>query len=331
MDIRELGEADLDEVGVLAAKHPFWPNRGYASYGYDLAAQDAERALDDIRAVLTGSAEGIVLAAVDGERLAGVVHAGPQAYDTEHFGMPMQVVHTLLTATNGSGRSPLASALCRAVLDHYPGMTTARVDAGDVHALDGVQDAGYRVYNNVMTYVSDRTNRMPEPEGLALEHRVFDREHPIDLDPETKEALAVEASGLFPASRFHGDPRIPADRAHAFYERWVRQILDGGWADWMFMTFEDGQPVVFLAFRYQPGCGPGAEPSILGEAFGFVSRSRGTGGATASYPALLRAFPTTFLEYPTQVRITELLKMLPHASTFLRSTYVLHGWSERDV
>ncbi len=328
MEIRELTKGDLDEVQGLATKHPFWPNRGYASYGYDLAPHDAQRAVASIAESLSEPRGDVVLAAEDGGRLVGVVHAAPQVYDTEHFGLPMQVVHTLLTATNGSGRSPIASELCGAVLAAFPGMTTVRIDAGDVHALDGAQDARYRVYNNVMTYVSSHKDRLPEPPGgPLLEHRIYDHEHPVNLDPDTREELALEAGGLFNTSRFHGDPRLSPERCRSFYQRWVRQILDGKWADWLFMTFEDGQPVVFLGFRYQHGHGPGETPEILGDAFGFVSRSRGTGGATASYPALLRAFPSTFLEYPTQVRVTELLKMLPHAATFLRSSYVLHGWS----
>ena len=327
IEARSVVDADLGAVSEMLHSHQYWPRRGYAPYGYDLATRETQTAVRSFDEALDPASSVSAMVALEGSTVVGAATVDQLPFDSAHFGTPIREVTSFVCAWDDRRRSDVIDALMASIRTRQPGMTTLRIDAGDVHALHGAQAGGFRVLNTVMTYLSDGSRRPPSVDRSADVYRTFDRQNPPDLSTEQKERLTDEASTLFSASRFHGDPRIPAARADALYGHWARQVLEGEWADWTFTCFEDGDPVFLIAFRHPDGYDSESSPVILGEAFGFVSRERGVGIGGRVYSKILELMPSDFLEFPTQARVTPLLKFLPRAATFLSATYVLHGWA----
>lgn len=68
-----------------------------------------------------------------------------------------------------------------------------------------------------------------------------------EAEAEDHAAVLNIAGSCFRYSRFHLDPAIPRERAHAIKRAWVRSYLEGRRGEQLLVALADGQPVGFLA------------------------------------------------------------------------------------
>lgn len=326
-----LDSTQLNELAALVDAYPFTRHRGYRHFGRDLEPTERSHIKMAFDPALEAPGTRLALAAVRDSRLVGAALLNRSDFDTEHFDVEVCRLLHLTSADEPALRRAVASELCAAALQTVDGLVLLDIDSEDVHALAGAQEAGFRVYDAKLTYVTERPTEIRAPVDPRITVRCFDRENPPDLTSQQVDRMARESAAAFRQSHFHADPLLPDDRCDALYDTWARNILTGRWADWWVVAFDDQGPQGCVGLRYSPLFGADHEPSIIGDPFGFTTHPRGAGVGTAMLHVFTRDAPGDFVEDQTQVRTTPLLVAIPRVARFLRSHYTLHGWSRETA
>ena len=231
--VRTPDEAPL--AVAIAARYPFKPYRHHRvwSRARQLAIQQAE-----LERTL-GVAGAVAVATQSGDAGAVIV-SRPLAWDSDFFGVPMGRIDGVFSDDTMPGDA-LAEGVGLA-LTHLRAQgvrhVTAKLDAADVRAVTLLEEAGFRLFDALVTFYT-HPHRDEPPIVREVGHvRWYE-----PGDEAQVLALTAEAYRGF-RGRFHLDPHLPADRADAFYVEWAQQCCAGRMADRMVVA-DDGQGHIY--------------------------------------------------------------------------------------
>ena len=136
-------------------------------------------------------------------------------------------------------RPPLPPApQLAAALAHLSGeaFCFAKVPEGDGASSAALEGCGFR---QVDTQVTLERAAAPAPVATRAQVR--------RAEPRDREAVLDIAGSCFRFSRFHQDPRIGLQAAHAVKRAWAANCLDGKRGEEVLVALDDGRPTGFLA------------------------------------------------------------------------------------
>jgi hypothetical protein len=271
--LRRLTPAELTVVEPLVVAYPFKTYRNYRVFPRKTQTAVMLREIAETLA----HADGIVVHLASGARHALAV-ARRLTWDTTFFGVAMARIEYLVAADAHDAREVLATTLeeLRAAgVVHV----SARVDVADIATLSVLEEAGFRVMDALVTYI---TRPRKDPPHAVREVGTI-REFRTDDGPQLV-AIAEEAYRDF-RGRFHLDPHIPNDRCDAFYREWATQSIAMTMADRILVSEGTGDQLLgFLAFRRRE---PVSEVSGIPVFGGGLGACRAD--APGAYAGLIRA------------------------------------------
>lgn len=119
-----------------------------------------------------------------------------------------------------------------------PVFAYAKVDTGDVASLWALNEHGFRVVDAALTL-----------EGSA---RIDASGNNLRLaGPDDRDPVGAIAASSFRYSRFHIDPLIPLEMAHALKAEWATNFFKGTRGDGMVVAERDGRVVGFTQLMWQ--------------------------------------------------------------------------------
>ena len=269
-----------------------------------------------------------------GDSLAAVVGGGSSeavavcrtlAWDSEWFGVPMARLDYILRSED-AGRETLSEAVA-AALDHCrtAGVkhVTARLDVADTDGIAVVEDHGFRLMDNLATYLYHPKQPTPPPVKMVGTVRPFTAADTDEVIEITREAY----SGF--RGRFHLDPHLPSDRADEMYIEWARKCCTGERAGRVFVAEDSkGRLIGWLGMRLVEPVSSVGDVRIYAGTLGACRRDQ-----PGAYPGLIH-IPTVehyqsggATEGQTQnynfstVRIYEVI-----GAQYVRADYTFHAW-----
>jgi GNAT superfamily N-acetyltransferase len=321
MDVRRAPPAELSALTALLAVHRYHDYRLYPRF----SPEDRVRVLG--RELEIAGTDGMVTVVVAGQRPVGVTAVEPLAWDSAFFGVPMGRIGTLVVDPAANVRQVLSLLLDEAMqvarergLEHL----AARADAEDLEAIQALEERGFRLMDNLVTYMFDcRRDRVAEVR----------RFNPIrHYRPEDREGVLAVAAQMFTAyaGRFMRDPSLDAAATRRFYQEWVANACAGPMADSILVSVRRGRIVGFLTWRTTP---------LVFEATGIRIAGQGICGVlpegAGAYPALVRA---AIVEHRKEYDFAEMDTPIQHivsqrvfqgvGARLVRTKYTLH-WSEK--
>jgi GNAT superfamily N-acetyltransferase len=152
----------------------------------------------------------------------------PDAWLSRTLGMPAFALRLPL---------PTASVLA-AELSRLPdaAFCFAKVPSADAASAAALEGAGFRL---VDTSVTLERAADPAPAAPRVEVRL--------AAPHDRDAVLDIAGSCFRFSRFHQDPRIGVQTAHAVKRAWAANCLDGKRGEEVLVALDNSQPAGFLA------------------------------------------------------------------------------------
>ena len=204
----------------------------------------------------------------------------------------------------------LAEDARSALLAQAPLLAYAKVDTADVATLWSLSDAGFRVVITEVTFEGAVT------EGPAAHARF--------AEPRDRDAVQSIAGSAFRHSRFHMDPLVSPDIAHAIKSEWAGNFFDGTRGDGMVVAQRDDQVVGFTQLLWDKddclvidliGVGLAHQGRGIGRSMIEYAWQRGTDGHRR--PARMRVGTQTVNR--SSIRLYESLGF-----RFVSSKYVMH-------
>ncbi len=185
----------------------------------------------------------------------------------------------------------------------------ARLPTTSVASVQSYEDAGFRLVDVTITL---ETGLLPVDDAPALTVG-FAR-------PEDAAALVQLAGEGFDRSRFHLDPRIPAQLASTIKERWVANYFTGGRGTHMVVGRDAQGPVSFLQLLADPA------GVLTIDLIAVASRARRQGFGRAMIAFAARTCPGVHrLRVGTQAANGESLRFYGQLGfQVVDSAYVLH-------
>ena len=317
MTVRQLGPEDLTLIEPFVAAYPF---KAYRNYRVLPRKTQTAVMLAEIAATIRHR-DGVVLhVSADGE--LSVVVARALNWDSAFFGIPMARIEYLLTGNRGEvGRTvAVAVASLRARGVHH---VSARVDVADIQALTALESNDFRLMDSLVTYTA---RPWKAPPNAVREVGVI-----RDFRPQDGEELIRIAADAYRGfrGRFHLDPRLPEQRADAFYAEWARQTVAMTMADTVLVAEgADGKLLGFLGFQRREPVSSVGGVAVFGGGLGACRAD-----APGAYAGLIRAgtlwaherdgvaeCQTQNYNFPT-IRIYEAV-----GAHYVRAEYTLHAW-----
>lgn len=332
MDIRAVRPEDHRAVLDLAARGEFAPLRYLELFGHDVAANEQR---DRVERTLHGP--GVHRVLEDGGSLLGQASAVPVDDLSDHFDLPFHQIETPLTDSGidldrSTAVRLLLDELCDAVTGEQPGVVMLRLEADDLAAVLGAEDAGFRVRETTVTYVNDleRASHTPAaPLSAAVSLHRFDRD---GLPPEAALASIRGQASQVTQDHYHADPRLPDERCDALYERLLDRALRGEGADCIVMrTGDDGRVQGFGTWRRWSWL-ERYGVSMAGSSFGFRAPGAPAGllHEIAAFVCSTSITDNRLLEWSTQATNFAMVNMMCRQPSirFCRSSYLLHRWTD---
>jgi GNAT superfamily N-acetyltransferase len=112
----------------------------------------------------------------------------------------------------------------------------AKVPAADVASVAVLEGAGFRLLDTLVTLERAAD---PAPAAPRVEVRL--------AEPRDRDTVLDIAGSCFRFSRFHQDPQIGVQTAHAVKRAWVANCLDGERGREVLVALDQGRPAGFLA------------------------------------------------------------------------------------
>lgn len=318
MSIRPLREVPNDALDALIAAHPYKPYRQYRTYSR--REQTAILRADVDHTLATGGESSVALGTPD---LMAAVIVRPLPWDSAYFGVPMGRADVLVRPdTTHAQREAAIDAACRTAREAGVRHMTARVDVGDLETLAALETHGFRTMDALGTYIlragkdAVREVRSVGPLRPAT---------PADRD----EILAITRQAYAGyRGRFHLDPRLPRDRADAFYEVWAQQCLSGAMADVVMVSSDSaGRVIGYLAHRRREPASSIGTP-IYGGGLGACRPD-----APGAYASLIRDSALwahgqgAVAECQTQISNFPVIRVYESVGFhYVRAEYTLHAW-----
>lgn len=321
MSLRKPVSGEVEGGAALAALDPLiepYPFKPYRNYRILSRKRQNEVTRAEVEAALA-QAGGF---AVVGEGVAAVLR--PQAWDSAFFELPMARLYLLHDGVPSVAaiRSLLldACATCRGRgIRHL----SVRIDVADVHAIQALEDAGFRMMDALATYIYPIKRPAPVPGkemGMPRLYRQEDREQILEITREAYRGFR---------GRYHFDPHLPGERSDALYVEWAKKACDGEWAD-VVLVAENGDGLVhgWASYkRIEPVSSVG-QTAIHGAGLGACRRDK-----PGAYAGLLRAATERIhgggavTEMQTQIFNFATIRLYESVDTqFVRADYTLHAW-----
>jgi ribosomal protein S18 acetylase RimI-like enzyme len=198
-------------------------------------------------------------------------------------------------------------------------MYYARVQSGDLERLLELVSAGLYVVDVNVTLA--RFGPAPQAESPAAGVDEFEE---ADTD-----ALLDIAGTCFRYSRFHLDPAIPNEIAHAVKREWIRSYVEGRRGIQLLVAREQGRPLGFLAVAASELDGKHVRIiDLIGVA--TEEQGRGIGRALVSAFAAEHAERCDELRVGTQIANVSSLRLYEALGfSVVGSSYVLHLHAHR--
>lgn len=198
--------------------------------------------------------------------------------------------------------------------EHAHAFYYAKVDTNRTDIVRELGLAGGYVVDVNVTFRLDRPSLLKSPEDVSVGQ---------STEADHHELLDV-AGSTFEYTRFHLDPLIDVELAHAIKREWVRNYCSGQRGDRLFSARLGGKAVGFLAaLRHESGGHSAAIIDLIG--VGRAARRRGVGAA------LIHAFVEHYhssadeLIVGTQVANIPSMRMYERAGfSIAKSQYVVH-------
>jgi hypothetical protein len=309
-----------ESIEPLLDRHRFSPYRRYGVVGLERGRgapeTDRQRLREGPAVIVDGPGSGVL----------AVAGMWEHAFESDVLGVRV-FRSTALYAADGD-RVATTAELCRRMLAHAagdePAVIVLRVDADDLEALAGAQQAGFRVVEAGATWF---TRADPDID-------VEDLPNLITMDAAAcasvrREAIATvrDAAGRrFRGTHHHADPRMDRERVDELYRRWVDNTFVEGWGDMVVAYWEGDEITAFVSHtREQRRIGE-TTISCMTHSFGLTSERVPKGVGIAGARQSIRDLGDDLIEMSTQLRNP---LMRPYARIFPAFTpfYTLHGWA----
>lgn len=328
IEVRSASAKDTEAVRALAAAHRFSENRWYARQGFDFAADYAAFCVERF---LKGE-EPIALLAVAGSDPVGFIGIERSAWESKHFGVEMASAPFLYANGGQEDRREIILALLAAAERACAGRGIRHLRAMssiDDHAsLLAIQERGFLLVDTLLTCISDteRPAAAPPEVDPAFTLEVYRKEEFDRVKREEIWHMADFMRKAYRIDRYHNDPWLPAERSHEVYVEWFKNILNGTWADGMYIARKDGRIVGVTGFRYFFELEERYGVHIIGRGLSAVL-PEGRGGYHALTKAALTMAPygCRFVEFETQIQNYPVINVWSrHGIGFARGRYTLH-------
>ena len=215
--------------------------------------------------------------------LAGLALVERLEWDTHILGMSAARLDLFARHDHARGAEVVAALVERA-LDYARGERiqhlSARVDAEDVRAIQGLELAGFLNVDALMTFSATPADLIVRAQPSAFRIRPGSAE---DATP-----LGEIAAETFVHGRFHADPSIEPGRARNVYRNWAVACCQGTAADAILVALDDDRIAGFVACRMHadtvgdPALATGTIPLI---ASASSRRGRGVGSSLVAAAA----------------------------------------------
>jgi hypothetical protein len=222
----------------------------------------------------------------------------------------------------GTLRAAVAEALSRF---HAAGVqhVAFKVDVADYEAIAVAEDAGFRLMDAIVTYISHPRRRPPRPVKQVGSIRPFRPEDTEQLLDVTRDAYRNFRG------RFQLDPHLPAEKSGEFYLQWARNCCSGSMADRIFVAEgSDGRLIGWASVKR-------AEPvsTIGGAAISVGSLGACRPDSAGAYAGLICAAAVenhaagVLTEAMTQSSNFAMVRVLEAVGAqYARAEYTFHAW-----
>lgn len=328
IEIRLASAADLEAVAKLAREHPYseyrWYRRSNFDFAADYSALCAERFLkgDDPLALL----------AFSGDEAVGFAGVERSVWESDHFGIEMGSVPLLYTKGGGEERLEVLDVLLESVeraagergLRHLRLMTDIADNAGTL----AIQKRGFLLVDTLLTCISDteRPPAAPPKVDPAFDLETLTREALSSIKREDIWHMADFMRGAYRIDRYHNDPWLPAERSHEVYVEWLKNILNGTWADGMYIARKEGKIVGMTGFNYFFELEKLYGVRIIGRGLSAVlPEGRGGYHALTHAARTMAPYGCRFVEFETQIQNYPVINVWSrHGIGFARGRYTFH-------
>jgi hypothetical protein len=223
---RRLGPDDGAALHRLIEEYPFNPHRNYRLFSRRrqsaVLRAEIERAMepaDDCLATIAGDGAAVAIC----RRLS---------WDTAWFGFGMAKLDYILRSADAD-RATIAEAVAAALNEcRRAGMlqVTAKLDVADSDGIAVAEDHGFRLMDNMATYLYHPRRPPPPPVKAIGIIRPF-----VPTDADQILEITREAYATF-NGRFRLDPRFSTARAIEMYVEWARKCCTGERAESIFVA-----------------------------------------------------------------------------------------------
>lgn len=229
-----LGQQDLPKIKKLISKYPFLPYRQIEDLSREALGNFL---LQELRDILTND---YIVALKESDELKGLISLKKLPWDSSAFGLRMgKVVHTIGPIDYKESLSVfkvLLPFILKISQDLEIEHLSLRVDTDDLAIIHGVEEAGFRLVDSIVTPIFDLKRPLPKKEGVKIR----------PYEGKDLEELREMTRGLFKFGRFHTDPNLPDKACDELYVKWVERDT-GGYADTILLSEQDGQITGFIA------------------------------------------------------------------------------------
>jgi hypothetical protein len=318
---RPLGVDDTARVDRLIESYPF---NSYRNYRMLPRRRQAAVLKAEIDRALASPSDRFATIAGDGARTS-VAICRRLPWDTAWFGLGMARVDYLLRGADAD-RATMADAL-EAALEQCRGagirQVTAKLDVADTDGIAVVEDHGFRLMDNMATYLYHPKRPTPPPVKAIGAIRAF---APGDVDQIID--ITLEAYAPF-RGRFHLDPRFSTARAVEMYAEWARKCCTGERAGRIFVAEDsDGHLFGFLAMQVVEPVSSIGGVTLFAGVLGACRREQPGAYAGLIHAATAENYAAgSATEGQTQnfnfstVRIYEVI-----GAQYVRADYTFHAW-----
>jgi hypothetical protein len=276
----------------------------------------------------------LALLAFSGNEVIGFTGVERSEWESGHFGIEMGSVPFLYTKGSEAGRLELMDALLGKAegaavdrgLRHLRVMTDIADNAGTLAA----QKRGFLLVDTLLTCISDTEQPPASPPkvdpAFALEALTKDKFDRVKREEIWHMADFMRAS--YRIDRYHNDPRLPAEKSHEVYVEWFKNILNGTWADGMYIARREGRIVGMTGFNYFFELEKLYDVRIIGRGLSAVlPEGRGGYHALTLAARTMAPYGCRFVEFETQIQNYPVINVWSrHGIGFARGRYTLHKW-----
>jgi len=318
--VRDVTAADAALLQHLVEQHPFKPYRHHRILSRLRQSAVLQAEIEHLRQA--SNSIGVLAAEADA---AAVVMARRLVWDSAFFGVSMGRIDHVLRSLEPDGvtlQHAFSETLTRfrAIgVQHV----TLKVDVADQGVIAVAEDAGFRLMDAIVTYISHPRRQPPrpvKPVGAIRPFQQRDTEQVLDV---TREAYR-DYKG-----RFQLDPHLPAEKTNEFYVEWARKCCSGVMADRIFVAEQSGGRLIGWASvkRAEPVSSVGGAPISVGSLGACRPDSAGAYAGLICAAAVENHAAGVLTEAMTQNSNFAMVRVLEAVGAqYARAEYTFHAW-----